>query len=102
MLKFAFSPTQNPNASQWNIGCPWVPGIGSLRWACTFHIFCVDFICIRCPTQTQFSVEYGLKLNSDNGLACNIFTHMVTTLHWVSVDVYTDIEVARGHMRASV
>ena len=24
----------------------WVPGVGSLRWACTFHIFCVDFICV--------------------------------------------------------
>ena len=20
------------------------PGVGSLRWACTFHIFCVDFV----------------------------------------------------------
>ena len=30
------------------------------RWACTFHIFCVDFICVWCPTQTQFPVEYGL------------------------------------------
>ena len=38
----------------------WVPGVGSLRWACTFHIFCVDFICIGWPTQTHFSVEYGL------------------------------------------
>ena len=23
-----------------------VPGVGSLRWACTFHIFCVNFICV--------------------------------------------------------
>ena len=22
----------------------WVPGVGSLRWACTFNIVCVDFI----------------------------------------------------------
>ena len=32
------------------------------RWACTFHIFCVDFICIWCPTRTPFPVEYGLKV----------------------------------------
>ena len=24
----------------------WVPGVGSLCWACTFHIFCADFICV--------------------------------------------------------
>ena len=38
----------------------WVPGVGSLRWACTFNIFCLGFICVGLPTQTQFSVEYGL------------------------------------------
>ena len=59
-LKVAFVPTQNPNASQWNIGLRWVPGVGSLRWACTFHVFCVDFICVGHPTQTRFLVEYGL------------------------------------------
>ena len=38
-----------------------MPGVGSLRWACTFHIFCADFICVGHPTQTRFLVEYGLK-----------------------------------------
>ena len=38
-LKFALPPTPISDASQWNIG-----GVGSLRWACTFHIFCVDFV----------------------------------------------------------
>ena len=37
-----------------------MPGVGSLRWACTFHIFCADFICVGHPTQTRFLVEYGL------------------------------------------
>ena len=32
-----------------------------LRWPCTFHVFCVDLICVWCPTQTQFPVEYGLN-----------------------------------------
>ena len=32
------------------------------RRACTFHVFCVDFICVGHPTQTRFLVEYGLKV----------------------------------------
>ena len=36
--------TQNPNASQWNIG--WVPNAKFLRWACTIHVVCVNFICV--------------------------------------------------------
>ena len=43
----------------------WVPGVGSLRWACTFHNICVYFICVGKPMQTQFSVEYGLKSGAD-------------------------------------
>ena len=31
------------------------------RWACTFHIFCIDFICIWWSTQSQYPVEYGLN-----------------------------------------
>ena len=30
-------------------------------WPCTFHGFCVDLICVWCPTRTPFPVEYGLK-----------------------------------------
>ena len=30
------------------------------RRACTFHVFCVDFICVGHPTPTLFLVEYGL------------------------------------------
>ena len=57
-LKCAFSPTPTPDASQWNIGC-----VGSqlkiLALACTFHVFCVDFICVWYPMRTPFPVEYG-------------------------------------------
>ena len=30
----------------------------SWRWACTFHVVCVNFIYVK----TRFSVEYGLKV----------------------------------------
>ena len=57
---FSRHPTQNPNASQWNIGC-----VGyQMQISCVGNVhlmfFCVDFICVWYPTQTQFPVEYGL------------------------------------------
>ena len=61
---FPRHPTQNPNASQWDIGCVGVlrskrkiPNAKFLRWACTFHIVCVNFICVRLPMQTQLFNE---------------------------------------------
>ena len=54
------TPDANPRCQSVEYRWRWVPGVGSLRWACTFHIFCVDFICVGHPTQTRFSVEYGL------------------------------------------
>ena len=70
MLKFAIPPTRNikfasPNAKPQRKSLKyrlhWVPNANFLRWSCTFHVFCVDFICVWWPTQTQFPVEYGLK-----------------------------------------
>ena len=47
--KIAFLPTQNPNASQWNIGC-----VG--------HVHFIFFVLISFASGTQpvFLVEYGL------------------------------------------
>ena len=53
-LKVAFYPTRNPNASQWNIGRVGCQRQIFSRRACTFHVFCVDFICVGHPTQTRF------------------------------------------------
>ena len=40
MLKFAFPPTQNPNTSQWNIGC-----VGSLALGpCVGHVHFIFFV----------------------------------------------------------
>ena len=47
-LKFALPPTQNLNASQWNI----TSGIGHVH----FFLFCFDFIWVV----SRFSVEYWL------------------------------------------
>ena len=38
-----------------------VPYAKVSRWACTFHIVCVNFICVGHPTRTSFPEEYGLK-----------------------------------------
>ena len=66
--------TQNPQRKLVKYRLRWVPK--SSRWPCTFHVVCVSFICVRWPTQTQFSVEYGLKcfnvsLRSIVWLNCN-------------------------------
>ena len=53
--------TQNPQRVSVEYRLCWAPNAKLLRWPCTFHVFCVDFICVWCPTQTQFPVEYGLK-----------------------------------------
>ena len=33
------------------------------RRACTFHVFCVDFICVGHTTQTRFWWNMGLSFN---------------------------------------
>ena len=38
----------------------WVPNATFSHWACTFHVVYINFICVGHPTQTRFSVEYGL------------------------------------------
>ena len=37
----------------------WVPTRWCSHLPCTFHVFCIDFICIGKPTRTQFPVKYG-------------------------------------------
>ena len=66
--KIYVSPNAKPRRQSVEYRLRWVPGVGSLHWACTFHIFCVDFICVGLPTQTQFSVEYGLNCNISEAL----------------------------------
>ena len=49
----------------------WVPGVGSLCWACIFHVYFMLFVHHfsrwlgeNWPTQRQFSVEYGLYISA--------------------------------------
>ena len=56
-LKFAFHPTQNPNASQWNIGC-----VGDqTQISRVGHVHFIFFVLISFALGSQFPVEYGLK-----------------------------------------
>ena len=59
-LKFA-SPNAKPKRKSVEYRLRCVPNAKFLRWACTFHVVCVNFICVWEQTQTRFSVEYGLK-----------------------------------------
>ena len=58
--KICVTPDANPRCQSVEYRWCLVPNAKPLRWPCTFHVFCVDFICVWCPTQTQFPVEYGL------------------------------------------
>ena len=58
---FSRHPTQNPNASQWNIGC-----VGfQTQNSCVGHVHFILFVSISFALGSQrkhiFSVEYGLK-----------------------------------------
>ena len=56
-LKFAFLPTQNPNASQWNIGC-----VGSqTQISPVGHEHFIILVLISFALGSQFPVKYGLN-----------------------------------------
>ena len=61
VLPDAFYPTRFTRRQSVEYRWRWAFWRWGWRWACTFHIFCVDFICVWCPTRTPFPVEYGLK-----------------------------------------
>ena len=57
-LKFALPPTQNPNISQWNIGC-----VGSqTQISRVGYVDFIFFVLISFALGSQFPVEYGLIL----------------------------------------
>ena len=56
-----FSPTRFPRRQSVECRWRWAFWRWGWRWKCTFHIFCVDFICVWWSTQSQYPVEYGLN-----------------------------------------
>ena len=61
MLKFAFPPMQNPNASQWNIGC-----VGSMALGlCVGHVHFIFFVLISFAlgSQRKRSFQWNMGLN---------------------------------------
>ena len=62
--KICVTPYANPQHQSVEYRWCWAFWRLGWRWACTFHIFCVDFICVWWSTQTQYPVEYGLYSQS--------------------------------------
>ena len=58
--KICVTPDANPRRQSVEYRWRWVPNAKFSRWACTFRVVYVNFICVGHPTQTRFSVEYGL------------------------------------------
>ena len=71
-LKFAFHPTQNPNANQWNIGC-----VGSQTQIS--RVGHVHFMCISFALGSQFPVEYGLIVT----LKCTLLVSETIYSSWL-------------------
>ena len=46
--------TQNPQRESVEYRLHWVPNAERLRWPCTFHVFCVDFISVWCQRKPSF------------------------------------------------
>ena len=59
--KICVTPDANPRRQSVEYRWRWAFWRWGWRWACTFHVVYVNFICVGHPTQTRFSVEYGLK-----------------------------------------
>ena len=61
-IKFAFPPMQNPNASQWNIGCDGSQALG----LCAGHVHFIFFVLISFALGSRrkrsFQWNMGLKL----------------------------------------
>ena len=60
VLPDAFYPTRFIRRQSVEYRWRWAFWRWGWRWPCTFHILCVDFICVWYPTRTQFPVEYWL------------------------------------------
>ena len=61
------TPDINPRRQSVEYRWRWAFWRWGWRWPCTFHVFCVDFICVLKPTQTQFPVEYGSQVSQCRG-----------------------------------
>ena len=60
--KICVSPNAKPQCKSVEYRLRWVFWRWGSRWAYTFQVVCINFICVWWPTQTQFSVEYGLTI----------------------------------------
>ena len=55
-VKICITPNAKPQHESVEYRWRWVPNATFLHWLCTFHLLCVDFICIG----SRFLVEHGL------------------------------------------
>ena len=58
--KICVTPDTNPRRQSMEYRWRWAFWHWGWRWACTCHVVYVNFLCVGHPTQTRFSVEYGL------------------------------------------
>ena len=61
--KICVSPNVNakPQRQSVEYRLRWVTNAKFLRWPCTFHVFCVDFICVCSQHKPSFQCNVGLR-----------------------------------------
>ena len=61
--KIYVTPNPNPKCESVEYRLGWVSWHWGLCWACTFQVVCVNFICVRSPTQMWHSFRnMGFKI----------------------------------------
>ena len=61
--KICVSPDAKPQRQPVEYRLRWVPGVGSLHWACTFHIFVLISFASGTQRELVFQWNMGLRIN---------------------------------------
>ena len=69
--KVCITPNANPQHKSVEYRWHWVFWHWGLRWPCTFHVVCVNFMCVGYPTQTRFQWNIGFTVVGPSTKCCN-------------------------------
>ena len=88
-IKFALPPTRKKKQRESvEYRLRWVPNANFSHWPCSFHDFCVDFICVGFPTQTRFqwSMDFRMSSFSHNTISLSFAQKLKVTFLLICID----------------
>ena len=83
VLPNAFYPTRFTRRQSVEYRWRWAFCRWGWRWACTFHIFCVDFICVWWSTKASIQWNMGFSLQSRHSKNRNVLQFNVGFFHLI-------------------